>query len=191
MKKIIISLVLIILLLPAVYSAQQKVYILNLKNDNGKIIKESLIVTQGFFVEDKNQPENGYRLELVSFTDKVLYTKKFNFPKLQKGPLPKDSDILERAKYLPDITEKEPSTLKTSQIELIMPYYGNAKLIRIYDQNNINVLEIDVSSFAEKVAVEEKPIFNWLYALIFLAAIATITFFVWLVKQKSKLQKHR
>mgnify|MGYP000486180240 CR=1 FL=1 len=116
--------------------------------------------------------------------------KKFNFPELKKGPLPKDSDILERTKYLPDVTKKEPSTLKTSQIELIMPYYGNSKLIRIFDQNNIKVFEIDISSFAKKATVKEESIFNWLLVITFLAVIALIILFIWLVKQKSKHQKH-
>lgn len=150
MKKILIIVLLMVLTLPMVYSAQQKVYILNLKYDNGKITKESLIVTQGFFIEAKEQPETGYRLEVVSFEDKILYTRKFIFPTFQKGPIPNESDILEREKYLPDITKKEPSILKKSSIELMIPYHKNAKLIRIYDSNDIKVLEINVSAFAEK-----------------------------------------
>jgi len=170
MKKILIILLLIILVLPIVYSAQQKVYILNLKYDNGKVTKESLIVTQGIYSEEV-QPETGYRLELISFTDEILYTRKFIFSELQKGPLPKESDILERTQYLPDITKKEPSLLKTSSAELMILYYEDAKTIIIYDPNNIKVLEIDVSSFAEKVAIEEPTpgffgrIINWLKAL--------------------------
>ena len=105
------------------------------------------------------------------------YSRIFIFPESQKGPLPKESDILERTQYLPDITEKEPSLLKTSSVELMIPYYKDAKIVRIYDINDIKVLEIDVSSFAEKVTgepgkiVEEpKPSFleriiNWFKAL--------------------------
>jgi|TARA_B100001971_G_C18107794_1_gene492493 hypothetical protein len=176
MKKILIILIMITLVLPIVYPAQQKVYILNLKYNDGKITKESLIVTEGMYSEEV-QPETGYRLELISFTDEVLYSRIFIFPESQKGPLPKESDILERTQYLPDITEKEPSLLKTSSVELMIPYYKDAKIVRIYDINDIKVLEIDVSSFAEKVTgepgkiVEEpKPSFleriiNWFKAL--------------------------
>ena len=97
MKKILIIFLLVSLVLPLVYSAQQKVYILNLKYDEGKVTKESLIVTRGMFSEE-SQPETGYRLELISFAGEIIYTRKFSFPELQKGPLPKESDILEREK---------------------------------------------------------------------------------------------
>ena len=156
-KKLLIGMILLtILILPIVYSVQQKVYILNLKYDNGKVTKESLIVTQGIFIEE-SQPREGYRLELISFKDKILYTQKFIFSELQKGPMPEESDMVEKIKYLPDITEKEPSLLKTSSVELMIPYYGEAKTIKIYDINDVKVLEIDISSFAEK----ERPSGIW------------------------------
>ena len=138
------------MLLGITFAIQQDVFILNLKYNKGEISTDFLTVAKGYFHESVNQPDNAYRLELISFDDKILYTQKFDFQlEVFLAPFPEWFDEKGNQIYIPN--ENETRIIRdTADIELLFPYFDNAKRIDIYDNKNQLKLSIDVNDVSGK-----------------------------------------
>lgn len=81
MKKILLLIVLVII--PAVYSAPSNINILNIEYDRGAVNVIERFPGIGYYPDRKIQPENGYLLQVISEKDDVLYEFRFSPPKTE------------------------------------------------------------------------------------------------------------
>ena len=134
-----------------VLAFEQRVYVLNVKYDNGVITKENIKVISGEASDKRNQPKEGYLLELVSFDETILNSFKFNFP-LQIVSLasPDWFDKEGNQIYFPNPEEVGQITLNKTSLQLVVPYFTNGKNINIYNPNGEKVLNIDVRYFVNQ-----------------------------------------
>ncbi|MBI2673522.1 hypothetical protein HYX19_04635 [Candidatus Woesearchaeota archaeon] len=150
-KKTIIIILTIVLFGQYVVADFQKVYVVDLKYDNDLIIKESISVTYVYYQEEKYLEERGYLLKIISFDNKVLYSKRFRFPLISAGSALKEwFDEKGKQIYFPTANESGRLDLEEwgRKVQLIMPYFQNGKKIEIYDQKDKKILEIDIGYFA-------------------------------------------
>ncbi len=133
-NKIILILAAAIFLIGMASAEASKVYILNLNYDNGKITLKDKIVKYGYSPDRKIQPEEGYRLEVVSLNSEILYFFNFEVP----------------SRIYVDVTNPGTQELSGGIIKLdktdfalVVPYFEEAKEIKIYDMNNNEILLIN------------------------------------------------
>ena len=117
---------------------ENQIYFLNLNYNYGDIELIDVSVRQGYSPDRKIQPEDGYKCEVVSFSDKILYSFKFLPPLLIMGPPPLEGE-----------EPTEPVYLNETDFTLLIPYFRNAKSINIYDSEKNLKLSVDVSSFSD------------------------------------------
>lgn len=154
--KILILIIVFVLFVSSVFAKEQRIYDLILKYDKGAVTKQSLIVTIGIFNEVKDQPENGYRLELKSFDNKILYSQKFNFDLTNAFSPPPKGTFDDEGRQI-SIPEQKIIILDEAEIELIFPFSPDGKQIDIYDSSNKKILTISVAHFAEVSATPISP----------------------------------
>ncbi len=155
MKISIILILFLLIIVNIVNAAQQDVFILILKYDKGELSTLFLNVAKGYFHEQVSQPENAYRLEVVSFDNKILYAQKFDFQlEVIFAPLPEWFDEKGNQIYIPNESETKVTINSTTQ-DFVIPYFDDAKKINIYENSNELKLSIDVSQFSK---YEIKPI---------------------------------
>ncbi len=143
MSKIILTIIIILILIASSLSyfflnfskeetgsspVSDFIFFITLRYDNGNLEKQDLFVKQGFTPDRKNQPKEGYVLKVMS--DKELYSFKFIIP----------LEIY--------ITENETGRtiiLNQTTFVLTLPYFEDAKHIKIYSPSNELKLEIDLN----------------------------------------------
>lgn len=136
MKKIIVLGMILISLFNFVLAEEQRVYSLTLKYDHGIVSKERLVLTSGIYFSSVYQPEDKYKLNIISFADEELYSLGFDFPLFVFG---------------------SSTQLEEAEKDFILPYFANGKSIIIYNPSNIKILEIDISQYATERLVEFTP----------------------------------
>lgn len=128
----ILNLILIMILFTsslALAITQGKVYDLTLSFKEGKIKNEGIFIAQGFLSSDRETSIKPFRLEIISFTNEILYERYFEFEFI--------------ASYHPLIFVEE------SRLKLTLPHFDNAKNMIIYQENS-EILNIDVSAYSNK-----------------------------------------
>ena len=142
-NKIKLTLTTIILLILISIAAAQtgKVLILNLDYDDGKITFKDKIIKIGYSPDMKIQPEEGYRLDVVSREDTLLYSFKFEVP-LDVYVDAASADGKEMSGGL--------IRLDKADFALAIPYFEDAKEIKIYDERDTQQLGINVEEKAQK-----------------------------------------
>ena len=131
-----------------VFANNGEILLLQLKYDNGEIKLQYITKVDGIFNEEKNQPENAYRLEIISFNEKILYSQKFNIDLVETYVAdPSWFDEKGNQIYFPQRNETSLTVTETT-VDFVLPYFENAKEINIYDKDNKLKLSIDVSHFA-------------------------------------------
>ncbi|MFH1473917.1 MAG: hypothetical protein ABIE55_03415 [Candidatus Aenigmatarchaeota archaeon] len=143
MKKILIV-TLMLLLVATISFAQEnptKIYTINLKYDNGDVSLIESEIAYGYPDDNILQPDKGYTVNIVSFSNNVLDSFRFEFP----------------SEFFYDTGDpKNPGgsfELTESEKSLLIPYFRNGKNVEIYDSNMAWILSVDISQFAE-VCVE-------------------------------------
>ena len=138
-KLIIIGIALLILLSNMILATENRTYELKLNYDRGIITFKDVIVKPSL-AEEKAQPETGYKLELVSFTNEVLDSFKFEIPLTLfiDGIDPKTERLTGGT-----------TQMNKTDFSLRIPYFKNGKTINLYNQNNTKILSIDVGYFAQ------------------------------------------
>ena len=180
MKRNVI-LLMIVLLSSFAYAEQQGVFQLKLDYNKGEISKNSLLSTKGYFSNSVQMPDEDYTLKIISFNNKILYEQRFKFPlEIFGAPLPEWFDEKGNQIYIPTAEESGHKILDKASVELILPYFNNAKLINIYDKDDNLKLSIDVSHFTQP-NIKKTPIKGILYVSI---GIIILIILFWLYKRK-------
>jgi hypothetical protein len=182
------ALIIAVLLSSFASAAQQDVFVLNLKYDKGAISSEQLLVIKGFFNKPVNQPQDGYKLKIFSLDDEILHSQQFNFPlETFYGTRPEWFDQEGNQIYLP--TEKETFVIKDeANIELLTPYFEQAKSINIYDNNNNLALEIIVNEGRAEQEKRKEPNLRTAIIIAIIAFLIVIftSYIVW-TKKRNRL----
>ncbi len=118
-------------------AGQAESYLLSVDYNKDNYTVQGITLIKAQAPDQNSQVEKGFRCEIVSVNDEILYSLNFGAPNIQCS----------------DTFGKEASggcTAKESgEFSLQLPYFKTAKLISIYDQNDKMVLAADVSSFAQ------------------------------------------
>lgn len=136
-KLFALALLLFVASASAASTVQNKIYFLNMEYDKGAIKLIEVSVISGYAPDRRIQPEDGYRLEVVSFRGASLHSFRFEVPL-----------IMFRAPPRPGEEALPPLILEKTNFTLAVPYFENGREINIYGQNNTKMLSIDVSRFA-------------------------------------------
>jgi hypothetical protein len=136
-----------VILISNVNAAEQKVFVLTLKYNEGLVSFDKIFATKGIFNEQLT-PMGEYRLEILSFNDEVLYSERFDFDLEVFLSAPSEwFDENGIQIYIPNESETGTVLTETTK-ELIIPYFINAKTINIYNPEE-KILEIPVGHFAD------------------------------------------
>lgn len=123
-------------------SAQEnKIYDINLSYDKGNIsLISEILVRDGYAPGRKIQPDAGYKSEILSLTDNVLYSFKFEIPnKICSDRMDPKTKEVSGGCVLND----------KANFALIMPYFENGKVINIYDADGKKVFFASVEHLAK------------------------------------------
>ena len=155
MKKLIL---LLLLILTINIVEASKIYFLELNYDNGLLTIKDKKLLNGYYPDRNTQPNEGYRLEVASFSNEIIYS--FNF----EPPLTVYTDASDENGTLSGYVVK----LKQKDFTITLPYSEDAKEINIYDKTG-EILSIDVREFNRK-----PKIIGIIMAVIILALILTL-----------------
>jgi hypothetical protein len=136
MKKIIL---LIMLLLFAQAAYADRVVILNLHYKEGKISVIDKVEKYGYYPDRKLQPDTGYRAEIISVEDDVLYSFRFEVP------MEHYTDI-----QIENKTQGGMVLVDETDFAMIVPSLPNAKAINFYDEKDVKVLGVDLTEEESK-----------------------------------------
>ena len=137
-KKAIILIIFLITLISTFTSTNAQTYNLELSYNNGNINLLSLNI----IIQDlKEETYGNYTSEIISFEDKSLYRNSFGIP------LTFIFDIADPETG--EITGGGVVSLNYTNFTLYLPYYENAKEIKIYDFYGVELLTIPVSQFSK------------------------------------------
>ncbi len=129
----VIALLAALILLPQVF-ADTLSYSVVVDYDNGALsLKDILLIKASPMPASKT---GEYTARILSFKDETLFETAFNvnLEPFYSMPLSKE-------------TAKLPQKLTKTTLDLVLPYYANAKKIQILKNNNL-LLEIDLSKFS-------------------------------------------
>lgn len=172
MKKAIV--IMLLMILPIVFALEStKVYIIDLSYRDGKLIINDKIIKYGYAPDRTLQPLEGYKAEIISLDNDILYSFKFEIP------LKEYTDISS------NITNQLSGgliKLSENDFALILPYYDNAKEIVFYDGENNKVASVDIK---EERKEEEKPNI-WIWVLEFIILLILVVLFVRHKKKEKK-----
>ncbi len=169
MNKIIILLILT-LMLNIVLAEENKVYIIDLHYKDEVITVNDIIIKTGYYPDRKLQPEKGYTLELISDDNFVLYSFKFEVP------LKIYTDVIDENKEV----RGGVIVLNETNFALILPYYDNAKEIKIYDNENKEMVSASVVP-----SLGERTTLKWIFGFI----IIVIVLFLFFYRKPTKHQR--
>jgi len=141
----------------------EKVFLLGLKYDNGIIKLNEMITKIGYAPDRKLQPDEGFRTEIISFGEEVLYSFRFNVP------LKINTDVIDNNKVSGNVI-----VLNETDFALLVPYFEETKEINIYDENEERVFSTKV--FKPSVVKRRRWLFGVVIGLI-IGGISTIVYF--------------
>ncbi|MCK5283793.1 MAG: hypothetical protein KAK00_10425 [Nanoarchaeota archaeon] len=169
MNKAICFLMVTFVLLGSVMAANPRVVILKLNYNDGNITLLNSTVKYGFFPDRRYQPDYGYRAEVISFEDSLLYEFRFKAPnEIFVDGTDEDGEI-----------SGGKIALENVNFALNVPYYEEMKEINIYSSED----EI-VGSFSFEEG-RNMLIIRWLLVgLIFIVTIALV--FLIIVRNKKQ-----
>lgn len=133
MNKLVVLFV-TILLLPSVL-AQSLSYSAAIHYSNGKFELKSIVLAEASSTPKSEAGE--YTARLFSFSNNILFETKFNINLVKFYGLPVSKETAIRP----------PEQLNEADIDLLLPYYPNAKILQIVKNEEV-LLEVDLSKFA-------------------------------------------
>jgi hypothetical protein len=116
---------------------QEKSYLLAVDYKNGSYTTSEVSLLDAKAPDRGNQPETGFRCEIVSVSDEILDSFKLGNPSLQC------SDSF-GATEEGGCIEKE-----SGQFSMQLPYYETGSQINLYDADDKMVLSVDISDYAK------------------------------------------
>jgi hypothetical protein len=157
MKKLTMFILLIIVNISfAISQEQNKIILLDLNYNNGEITINKILTKMGYYPDRKDQPLDGYKLDLVSINNDILYSFRFDVP------LTIYTDVIINNKISGNIIK-----LNNTDFALIMPYFDNLKEINIYDKNNKRVTTKEFTSPSKKQNLRHIYLFVGMTILVF------------------------
>lgn len=167
MRKIIFIALLIVL--PVVLALESsKVYVIDFSYKDGELVINDKIIKYGYAPDRKLQPLEGYRAEIISLDNDILYTFKFEIPL---------SEYVDISNNITNEITGGLIKLSENDFALILPYYDNAKDIIFYDETNNKVASVDVEEEKKEEVEKEKPNI-WIWVLEFIILLVLIFLFV-------------
>tara|TARA_B100000315_G_C14435365_1_gene522152 strand:- start:34 stop:567 length:534 start_codon:yes stop_codon:yes gene_type:complete len=145
----------------------EKVFLVGLNYDNGKISMNKMLVKTGYSPDRKLQPIEGFKGEVVSFDDKVLDSFMFDVP------LKVNTDVIDKGKVVGNVM-----ILNETDFALLVPYHEEAKEINIYDEKD----EIVFSAKVVKPSTGEGR--RWLLAVVIGLMVGGISIVVYFSLRK-------
>ncbi len=164
-------LLVLILMANVVLAESDTVYLLDLHYDMGEISLNNIKIETGFSPDRKIQ-SGDYRLEVISFYNRPIYSFNFKAPRVYSDK----SDRL-TGDIVGDVID-----LEEADFTLVVPYFNDGKNIRIYKENN-EIFSTDLSEFIIKQSPGRK--FTFFYIILIALFIIVIIF---LINKKKKKQ---
>ncbi|MBS3097873.1 hypothetical protein J4209_03720 [Candidatus Woesearchaeota archaeon] len=166
-KKTLSTFFIFLLVITTAKAQMSKVHILDLSYDNEVITLNDKITKFGYAPDRKIQPDDGYTAEVIAIDNSVLYSFRF------KVPLELYLDITD-----PVTGELTGGMIKLDKTDfaLVIPYFEDAKEIRLYNSSKQELLAIDVE---EKLS-RKNIIWLWLVPPLVLIIL------IWLVVKARK-----
>jgi len=118
---------------------EDKIIMLELHYDGGSLSLLDVYRKHGFAPDMRIQPEMGYKAEVVSKSEKILYTSTFGVPHVLQYDYP-DGDVLAGGSVELDETD----------FTLIIPYFENAAWINLYYPDGTLALGVNVEGIPER-----------------------------------------
>lgn len=158
--RIRLFLLLLILAAPFVMAEVEcsKVFVVKFNYDNGLITYKDKVIKCGYAPDMKLQPREGYKAEMISTENKVLYSFKFEIPLKINFDM---SDPIVKS------LSGGMLILNETDFALIFPYYDKAKSIIIYNAREYKVATIPL---IEEQFIQKRS-FWWVLALVVLLLI--------------------
>lgn len=180
-KSIFIIGIVLLLIAPLVLAESNLVYSLKISYDGNSISEKGFSLIEGSAPGRIDEPDEGFKLNVVDFNDKVLHSFKFtiNIVPIREAP----RDIFDDSGNQIKVPEEETLPQQT-EIVLTIPYFSNAKSIEILDENNNLMLSVDVSKYAQKSSSFENNLIYFIVGGIVLILIALLIY-----KRKSLFKK--
>lgn len=135
------------------------VFVVKFNYNNGLITYKDRVIKCGYAPDRKLQPEEGYKAEIISVDNEILYSSKFEIPLKVNFDL---SDPIVKT------LSGGVLILNETDFALIFPYYDKAKSIVVYNPRDY---EIVIIPLMEEQFVQKKSIW-WVFILILLVSIA-------------------
>lgn len=107
--------------------ALQEVYTIKLKSNRGNVSLSDSFMREGYFFEEKDQPENGYRAVLLDKQNSPIFEERFEFPHIFVS------------EGFPPI-----SFLDEAERTIFIPSRKDAERIEIYNPSCLRILSINV-----------------------------------------------
>lgn len=114
-----------------------QIYNLTIDFDKTGYEAREVSLAKGTAPDRNTQPQTGFRCEVVSANDEILYSFLFDFP-----------DVVCSDSFLPTGNTGGCVKKEEGSFALIVPYYSTGRNINIYDLSGKMVLFADISEFA-------------------------------------------
>jgi len=118
---------------------EDKIIMLELHYDSGSLSLLDVYKKHGFAPDMRIQPEMGHKAEVVSKSEKILYTSTFGVPHVLQHDYP-DGDVLAGGSI----------ELNETDFTLIIPYFENAAWVNLYYPDGTLALSVNVEGIPEK-----------------------------------------
>ena len=164
MKRIMLALILI-LMCSFVIAETNKVYIVDFKYQDGKVLFNDKVVKYGFS-PDRKLETGDYTGKIISLENRELYNLKFSVPLIEFVDI-SNTTTGELSGGIVRYNETE--------FAIVLPYFDEAKEIQIFNPQQEKVLVVDVSE-VRKEGADYKKDYGWLYFLLALLVIIVILF---------------
>tara|TARA_Y100000310_G_C20700313_1_gene829099 strand:- start:4871 stop:5425 length:555 start_codon:yes stop_codon:yes gene_type:complete len=149
-------------------TSSEKVFLLSLNYDNGKVSLNEILTKTGYAPDRKLQPGDGFKGEVVSFEDRILYSFRFYVP------LKVNTDVIDKGELSGGVI-----ILSETDFALLIPYYEEAKEINLYDEKNVKV-------FSAKVYKPSDTRRRWLWVVVIgLVGFGIAFYLVWRKRNKN------
>jgi len=132
--------ILLLFIIPVVVGEADMVWVMNMNYDKGEITLLDKTLKYGFFPDRNYQPEIGYDMEMVSFEDRVIYEFTFKRPNVIHVDRSNGTNL-----------EGGQIVLNNVDFTLIVPYYKDAKEVRIYNSEGVEIGKEELQKKESKI----------------------------------------
>ncbi|MBN2094658.1 MAG: hypothetical protein JW727_01290 [Candidatus Aenigmarchaeota archaeon] len=122
------------------------IYVVDIHYSQGELDYSAVKLGRGYFPERLIQPESGHTCEVISCSGEVLYSFRYGTNQIIFPPPPREGE-----------DPGSPYFVESFNKTLIVPYFRDASMIKIYDEQNSTLANLDVSMYSPACIVSENP----------------------------------